>query len=632
MNDFFILYEKIKQNPTNKNIENEYIDKGMEIYNATCDISIKESVLTKLIEIFPNEPAFYYYMGYSFKKINLQKSFPFFQKSYEINPYNIENLIDYCDLLNTFGNPKKVIDLNKTIPFGDYLKDIRLLTVFVNCSYKEYYFKDLLKNILYIIKEKSKIPATTDHEKEWKFSNYLNAGHMLSYLGDHEKSMIYSEKAFEISNKFNLKNKLKLSGISNLLALEDYIYHDLNTHYNKALQINDLYPNQILYKFTPFHISNEKSSNNAHKKIRIGYVSGDFLNHAVSNFILPILKNHDREHFDIFIFYNQKNIWEKYLDLKLHQLHQHCIFNLSTQESADLVHSFEIDILFDLNGYTESGRLDMFSLNPSPIQISYLGYPNTTGLKSIRYRITDSVADNSNSLQKYSETLIRMPKCFLLYDSINQVVPIIPRKTKDIIILGSLNNEKKNSKQLLETWKTILEVCPNTKLLIKLVAYDDLIERQSYYMKKLNVSKDRLIMITKVDNDGYNKLFSMVDIVLDTFPYSGTTTTCNALYNSIPVVTLYNKDYHAHNVSSSLLKNAGLDELVCDDINQYINVVKHLTCNPLQIDEYKKTVGEKFKKSMNVHEFMESYENILKDLYNNMKNSVLNDDVIEICI
>jgi predicted O-linked N-acetylglucosamine transferase (SPINDLY family) len=254
-------------------------------------------------------------------------------------------------------------------------------------------------------------------------------------------------------------------------------------------------------------------------------------------------------------------------------------------------------------------------------------------LKSIHYRITDKIADNIDSLQKYSETLIKMPKCFLIYDSINQEHPVVPRKTKDTIILGSLNNEKKNSKELLETWKKILEICPNTKLLIKLIAYDDLIERQSYYMKKLNVSKDRLIMITKVDNDGYNKLFSMVDLVLDTFPYSGTTTTCNALYNSIPVVTLYHKDYHAHNVSSSLLINAGLDELVCDDTNQYINLVKYLTINPVKIDEYKKTVGEKFKKSMNVHEFMVSYENILKDLHNNnVKNSVLDDNVINICI
>jgi len=618
MNGFFLLYEQIKANSIDNNMMQQFINKGMDIYNATNDISIKESVLSKLIEIYPNEPAFYYYMGYSLKPLHPNKAFLFFQKSYEINPYNIENLIDYCDLLREFGYPKKVIELNQKIPFGDYLKDVRLLTTFVNCKYKEYYFKDLLNQLLYIIKEKSKIPAITEHEKEWKFSNYLNTGHMFSYLGDHDKSIIYSEKAFEICKKFDLKNKLKLSGISNLLALEDYIYHDLNIHYNKALQINDLYPNKTTYIF-----------NKTHKKIRIGYISGDFLNHAVSNFILPILKNHNRELFEIYVFYNQKNIWEKYSDLKLQQ---YSIYNLSTEEAAELIYSFEIDILFDLNGYTENNRLDIFSLNPSPIQISYLGYPNTTGLKSIHYRITDKIADNIDSVQKYSETLIKMPKCFLLYDSINQEHPVVPRKTKDTIILGSVNNEKKNSKQLLETWKKILEICPNTKLLIKLIAYDDLIERQSYYMKKLNVSKDRLIMITKVDNDGYNKLFSMVDLVLDTFPYSGTTTTCNALYNSIPVVTLYHKNYHAHNVSSSLLINAGLDELVCDDTNQYINLVKYLTINPVKIDEYKKTVGEKFKKSMNVHEFMESYENILKDLHKNMKNDVLDDNVINICI
>ena len=619
MNDFFILYEKIKANTIDNNMMHQFINKGMEIYEMTNDISIKESVLSKLIEIYPTEPAFYYYMGYSLKKINPSKALFFLQKSYEINPYNIENLIDYCDLLHEFGNSRKVLELNEKIHFGDYLIDVRLLTVFVNCKYKEYYFKDLLKYLLYIIKEKSKTPAIIYNDKEWKFSNYLNAGHIYSFLSDHDNSKIYTEKAFDLCKKYKLDKKIIFNGLSNLLALEDYTYHNQNNHYTKCLQINDLYPNKKQYSFYTNH-----------DKIRIGYISSDFSSHAVSNFILPILKNHNREHFEIHIFYNQKNIWEKYSDLNLYT---YSIFNLSTEQAADLINSFEIDILFDLNGYTENSRLDIFSLNPSPIQISFLGYPNTTGLDAIQYRITDKIADNNDSLQKYSEKLIKMPKCFLLYDSINQDVPIIPRKTKDTIILGSLNNEKKNSKELLETWKKILEVCPNTKLLIKLVAYDDLIERQSYYMNKLNVSKDRLIMITKVDNDGYNKLFSMVDILLDTFPYSGTTTTCNALYNSIPVVTMFNKDYHAHNVSSSLLINAGLDELVCDDINQYINVVKYLTITPLKIDEYKKMIGEKFKKSMNVHEFMVSYENILKDLYKkHIKNDILDDNVIEICI
>jgi predicted O-linked N-acetylglucosamine transferase (SPINDLY family) len=332
----------------------------------------------------------------------------------------------------------------------------------------------------------------------------------------------------------------------------------------------------------------------------------------VSNFILPILKNHNTKLFEIFIFNNKENAHNEMINLNVTY---YSIFDLSDEEAANLINNCEIDILFELNGYTEKNRLGIFSLNPAVIQIAYLGYPNTTGLQGIQYRITDNISDNEISIQKYSEKLIKMPKCFLIYDSINQIVPIVPRKTKEIVILGSLNNEKKNSKELLKTWKTILEICPNAKLLIKLLAYDDILERQKYYMHNLNVTKDRLILITKLDKNGYNKLFSMVDIVLDTFPYSGTTTTCNSLYNSIPVVTMYNKDYHSHNVSSSILKNAGLDELVTYTNNEYISLVKKLVENPLQIDEYKQIVGKKFTDSMNSTEFMISFENKLKELY-----------------
>jgi predicted O-linked N-acetylglucosamine transferase (SPINDLY family) len=613
MEEFFILYKKIKENTSFINIlGQQFVNKGIEIYNnKTIDLSIKESVLSKLIEIYPNEPAFQYYMGYCFKDVDLIKAVTFFEKSYELNPYNIENLIDYCNALHNLGNSKKVIQLDKLIPFGDYLKDYRLLNVFVNCKYKENYYKDLLDQLLYIIKVKNTNPLVMLTDRECITASYMNAGHISSNLGDHDSSMIYTEKSFELANHYNLSSKTKFECFQNLISLENYKYHDQMNHFNKTLMVNNLYPNTKNYTF------NIINSKNKHTKIRVGYVSSDFLNHAVSNFILPILKNHDDELFEIYIFNNQKNSLNSFIYSKINCYQ---IFDLSDKEAANLINSYEIDILFELNGYTENSRLGIFSLNPAPIQISYLGYPNTTGLQGIQYRITDDVADNDDSLQKYSEKLLKMPKCFLLYESINQTVAIIPRKTKDIIILGSLNNEKKNSKELLETWRTILHVCPNTKLLIKLLAYDDLIERQKYYMTKLNVTKDRLILITKVDETGYNKLFSMVDIVLDTFPYSGTTTTCNSLYNSIPVVTLYHKDYHSHNVSSSLLKNAGLNELIAYNNSDYISLVKTLVNNPSQIDEYKKIIGKKFIDSMNSIEYMQSYENILKGLYKNIRS------------
>jgi predicted O-linked N-acetylglucosamine transferase (SPINDLY family) len=223
-----------------------------------------------------------------------------------------------------------------------------------------------------------------------------------------------------------------------------------------------------------------------------------------------------------------------------------------------------------------------------------------------------------------------MPKCFLLYESVNQDAPLVPRKTKDTIILGALNNEKKNSKRVLETWRKILLECPNTKLLIKLEAYDDIDERRLYYMNILDVAKYRLMLFTKMTNEGYNRLFNMVDVLLDTFPYSGTTTTCNALYNSLPVVTLYDTDCHAHNVSSSILKNAGLGELITYSVDQYVNLVKTLVRNIERIDEYKRTIGTKFLVSMTPSEFMESYEQLLIDVYN--KHCISHSETIEIII
>lgn len=618
MNEFYATYQKIKQAPhLLHSFGTPFANQGMAIYNTTTDINTKESVLSKLIEIFPNEPGFYYYMGYSLKDTYPERALPFHQKSYDINPDNVENLIDLCNLLIERGDTKTVIDMDKKHPFGEFLKDIRLLTLYVQAKYKEHYYKDCLRYLLYIIKERSSVPAVTNHDKEWKHSSYMNAGHMFSILGDHEKSLIYTEKAYEMCKKFGLLPKYTISSLQNCTALANYTYVDNDEHYKKALRINDHLPSIEKYEF-PWN----------HSKIRIGYVSSDFLHHAVSNFILPILKTHNQDQFEVYLFLNQKTVWHCYKELEVKNV---SIYKLSMEDAANLIHSHEIDILFDLNGHTENSRLDIFSLNPAPIQISYLGYPNTTGLKAIRYRITDEIVDTLDSTQKYSETLIRMPKCFLCYDSVNQSEPVIPRKTKDIIVLGALNNEKKNSKHVLNVWKTILKECPNTRLIIKLEAYDDLEERQKHYLSKLNVTKDRLLLMVKMNNDGYNRLFSMIDILLDTFPYSGTTTTCNSLYNSIPVVTLYNKNYHCHNVSTSLLKNAGLDELVAYTTDEYAMLVKDLVNNPNRIEQYKATISTRFRESMNPHLFMKDYENILTELYETTRN-INGDDVIEITI
>jgi hypothetical protein len=295
---------------------------------------------------------------------------------------------------------------------------------------------------------------------------------------------------------------------------------------------------------------------------------------------------------------------------------------MDNKSAAKLINDCKIDILVDLNGHTVKNKLEIFTYHPAPIQMTYLGFPNTTGLKSIKYRITDGIADSPLTKQIYSEELIRLPKCFLLFEPIHTFKPN-PRKTKDKIVLGAINKENKSNDELLTLWGDILRRCPKTVILFKLESYDDKENRTRFYMDKLGITKDRLIVLNKLNNEDYEKVFSLFDILLDPFPYSGTTTTCNALYNSVPVVTLYNPNYHVNNVSSSLLINSGFPELVANSKEEYLNIVVDLVNNPNKIDEYKKNIRDSFLRLMEPKPFMNSYEYELKRFYDNYFQSKL---------
>jgi predicted O-linked N-acetylglucosamine transferase (SPINDLY family) len=272
--------------------------------------------------------------------------------------------------------------------------------------------------------------------------------------------------------------------------------------------------------------------------------------------------------------------------------------------------------LIDLDGNTANNSLAAFALRPAPIQMTYLGYPNTTGLKTIQYRITDSVADNISTKQMYSEELVRLPTCFLCYDSVYQkrTYPPNPTNPKQII-LSALNKEPKNTLYILDIWRRVLAASPTTILLIRLDSFDNVEGRMEYYSIHHDVTKDRLILRTKMHDEEYNQIFTQVDILLDTAPYSGTTTTCNALLNSLPVVTLYNPDYHASNVSASILKHAGIDGLVAYSADEYVDIITTMIRDISILDRHKRSIREKFLNLMKPSRFMPPYEKMLLEKY-----------------
>lgn len=593
---------KIPKNITeNKNI---ICKKGFDIMSKTDKFETKEQVLSMLITLYPDDAILYYKMASIVTPFGIERAMMWHKIAFAIKPDFTDNFIRLFKILFETGKYEHMQHLNKDNLFDKFMKNTEFLYMHVRSRFSLCLYENAIKHMQFLLKSTSNKRAITFDEKMEKYNNYNDIGYMCSHVGDVESAMKYMEKAIELSNKFELPLSNRLLSFQTSLYLRDFIYKDAHANERQRfLQMNTLLPDKPL--FATRHIN---------RKPKIGYLSSDFNPHSVANFILPILKHHDRTKFDIYLFSNDDNVSSLFLDL---QYPVHKINGMNSVDSAKMIHDLQIDVLFDLNGHTGNNRLDVFAHHPAPIQISYIGYANTTGLTSIQYRLTDFVADHPESTQFFSEQLIRVPGCFLLFDPIHNFV-VQPKKTAaNRVILASLHKEAKLNSRVFSVWKKILDACPNAVLFIKLESFDNVAERTEYYTNKINVQKERLIISVNLYDKDYDSVYTTFDILLDSFPYSGTTITCNTLHNSIPVVTLYNNDIHAHNVSSSLLMNSGLSEFVAYSEKEYIDIVVDLVKKPEKLDYYKSIIRNKFIESMNPKTFMRKYEDVLTKICNN---------------
>lgn len=596
---------------------------GIQLYNAGVNIVLnsnntvlREEILSKLMFLFPDEKKLYHLMGIIFEEIAPFKSIMWFKLCHQKDPEFIENIVSMSIYYYKNRLLEHFMELNKNNLFNKIIDSdtppLVFLNIYVNMYIQINMFNGVVKCLTKLIQQTCKKKSVTQQDQLAKWWAYHHLGYSYIVTSDNIKAIEYTSKAVDLADKFNINLDQKLLSFQNMVAFYDFIYNKSDDNFQRYLKINEYLPNVDMFSFKGWMNGDKK------RKIRIGYVSSDFTHHPVSNFIAPILNHYNRELFEITLFPNMDSLSPEYVTfLKRTNVESFTILKLSDVIAAQLIHSKKIDILIDLNGHTTGNRLGIFAMNPSPIQVTYLGYPNTTGLKSIKYRITDAVADNVDSIQQYSEKLVRMPKCFLNFQSIHQLKPTVPKKTDPRnIILGALNKEKKNSVHVLSSWKRIMKECPNTTIMIKMETFDNVEERTEFYKRHLDIDASRMIIFTKLMNHDYDVLFTRIDIVIDTYPYTGTTTTCETLYNSVPIVTMKHRDYHCHNVSASILVNSDLPELVTSTPDEYVDKVKELVNNPHLIDEYKRTIHDKFTKGMDPVEFMRDYDKVLVDMYN----------------
>jgi predicted O-linked N-acetylglucosamine transferase (SPINDLY family) len=315
------------------------------------------------------------------------------------------------------------------------------------------------------------------------------------------------------------------------------------------------------------------------ERLRIGYISGDFCRHVISRFIEPVLRCHDRSKFRIFCF----NSGSREDDMTMHLRGIADVWrdvrDLSDEALADQIHEDGIHILVDLSGHSAGNRLLALARKPAPVQMTWMGYLNTTGMNAIDYRITDYEADPPGTEMYYKEAFIRLPQPQWCYAPIagpvvNPQQPVLPRQTDLPVRFGCMTRFMKISVEVIDAWIRILGAVPDSTIRIidvpRHARGEELIDRF-----RIAGMQDRLELFPSLVADDYWKCISEIDIALDTFPYTGATTTCDCLWMGVPVVTRTGCR-GVERSATSLLSAIGLSSLCGHGIDEYIDIAVSL--------------------------------------------------------
>ena len=323
------------------------------------------------------------------------------------------------------------------------------------------------------------------------------------------------------------------------------------------------------------------------RKIRVGYVSGDLRSHSIAAFLEPLLRNHDRTRFEIHAFSGTPTEDATTARLKSHVDTWHMILGKSDVDAAKIVADARVDILIDLAGHTTLKALGLFARKPSPVSATWLGYPASTGLETIDYRIVDGMTDPAPWADAYvSERrgLIRLPNGFLCYQPQAGVPDVVspPSSRGEPFTFGSFNLAAKLSQATLETWGRILLAVPSSRLVLKSVALATVADRfwidRSF--RAQGVDPRRVVILLPVAKVADHwACYSQIDVALDPTPYNGTTTSFESLHMGCPIIALAG-DRHSARVTSSLMRRLGLDDFVAETPERYVEIAAEKAGHP----------------------------------------------------
>jgi protein O-GlcNAc transferase len=347
------------------------------------------------------------------------------------------------------------------------------------------------------------------------------------------------------------------------------------------------------------------------RPLRIGYVTPPFSKRAAAIFLEPLFAAHERQQFQVICYFTVPypmddpgyQRWRRYphywLDVSRH----------TDEQLTELIRRDGIDILVDTAGHTYGNRLLVFARKPAPVQVTYIGYQETTGLSTIDYRISDAYADPPGMTERhFSEKIVRLPRAGYCYRAPDERpgVSDLPARKNGYVTFGSTNRVSKMSPETVESWSRVLRQVPGSKMIIRADGLE-LKALQQHVLKMFapqGIGRERLELLGKVELREYLETFQRIDVVLDCFPFNGHTVSCHALWMGVPVVSRVGQT-HTSRMGLSILSNLGLAELTAADNDQFVSIATGLANDLPRLEALRRTLRVRMETSplMDQHRF-----------------------------
>lgn len=475
------------------------------------------------------------------------------EKSYKLA---IQNKPSYTEAYLNLGNV-----------YNDQERFVEAITCYksaikVNHNYAEAFYnlgnaqKNLLKYAEAESAYKTAINLNSDHPDA-----YCNLGIVLNDLGNFDEAESAFRKALEIDpGHRNARSNL-------LFTINFYESYSAFSALDEACRFGNIISSNTTPKFTCWQ--HKQTS----QKIKIAFVSGDLRSHPVGFFVESLLKNIDKARFEIYVFSTTPIEDDTTARIKsfIHEWIQ--IYALDDFAAATKIHSLGVSILFDLSGHTALNRISIFSYKPAPIQVSWLGYFATSGLPEMDYLLGDPYVTPLSEENHFREKIWRLPESYLCFTPPTDVLPAerLPALSNGFLTFGCFNNLSKMGDAVISVWANVLRAIPKSKLFLKTKQLSDttVIARVVEQFASHGISEDRLILEGPSNRLDLLMSYNRVDIALDPFPYPGGTTSAEALWMGVPVLTLRGDRFLSH-VGESIAHNVGHSDWIALDTFDYV--------------------------------------------------------------